>query len=166
MAERVLFFGDIIGVEAQNIRPFMETARCLHGGSFPSHEEGLHDTSIVEKTRRLLAEVGIPDPSPIVICDSTQERVEQILQICNLRRRQYGEGLYLVIDNDPYSLAEAAKLIVANGNFHQAEILKSVSVIKLGAGLGSDHVDEETGLRVTCLPHPLNPFPTHPTLAS
>ncbi len=163
MAERIILIGNATETRIQDICPFVKTVHCSYGGSFLSRKEGLPDTIIKEEAGKLLTEAGIPDPSPLVVCDSDQERAEQILQVCNSRRKQCGEGLYLVIDQDPFSLAEAVKCAVGNDNRYPPEILKSMTMIKLGAKRGTDHVDQATGLRVTILPYPLSPFPTHPT---
>lgn len=163
MAERVTFFGDMTGIKPETICAFVKTTGHLYGGSYPNREENLPEEGIVSRTRELLAKAGVSNSSPITPCNSAEERARQILQNCSLRRRQHGEGLYWIIDRDPDSLAQAVKLVVTNGDPIQKEILKSITVIKLGPGQGSNYADKETGLSVAYLPHPLNPFPIHPT---
>lgn len=165
MTERILLLGDTRGTKVQDIRAFMKAANCLYGGSFPNHREGLPVTTVIEETSGFLAEIGIKNPSPLVICESTQERAKQILQICKLHKKQQGEGLYLILDNNPHTLAESAKLMATNDNGIPQDILKSITIINLGTKQGSDQIDQETRLRIICLPHPVIPFPMHTTPA-
>ncbi|OGE18756.1 hypothetical protein A3J19_01465 [Candidatus Daviesbacteria bacterium RIFCSPLOWO2_02_FULL_41_8] len=168
MAERILLIGDTTGINNQEFCSFVKTVGCSYGGSFPSHKEGLPDATIREETCNLLAEAGILDPSPLVVCGSDQERAAQILQICRLRNEQNqdGEGeLYVVIDHDPVSLAAAVKSVARNGNGCPSATSR-ITMIKLGAEYGYDHIDPETGLRLNALPRPLHPFPTHPDPAT
>lgn len=166
MAERILLLGDTEGIKVQDIRAFMKTVNCLYGGSFPNHREGLSATTVVEETCGFLAEVGIKDPTPLVICGSTQERAEQILQLCALHRKQHGEGLYLILDSNPHALAESAELIATNDNGIPQDILKSITIINLGTKQSFDQIDQETRLRIVYLPHPVIPFPIHTTPAT
>lgn len=164
-AERVNIFGDISGINASDIRTFVEVTRHLYGGSYPNREKNLPDEEVKRKTSELLSEAGILDSSSITLCNSIEERATQILQDCNLRRMQNGVGLYWIIERDPQPFLEGVKS-VKDGVDLQTGILNSITVVKLGSEQIFDRLDVVTGLRVVSFPSTLYRFPTHPMPAS
>lgn len=163
--ERVTFFGDIKGINVNYIRLFTEVTDHLYGGSYPNRQEGISDEELTGTTHALLTGAGIFNPDPIILCNSIEERITKILQVCNLRRVQNGEGLYWIIDRDQQSLLESVKSVKDREDL-QTSILNSITVVQLGSEQILDRLDVVTGIRVVSFPPALHRFPTHPTPAS
>ncbi|MDD5416298.1 MAG: hypothetical protein PHE48_04870 [Candidatus Daviesbacteria bacterium] len=162
--ERVIIVGDITDIRPKEISDFVKRANSLCGGIYPNREQNLPDTEMVKRTRALLTAAGVPDSLPIILCSSPEERARQILENLSSRRAQNGEGSYWIIDRNPSTLLAAVKSMTDSNNPLHADILKSITVIGFGAAF--DHLDPATGIRITILPRPFYPFPTHPTPAS
>lgn len=166
MKERITFLGNISGIKATNIHAFMEATRHhKFGGSYPNRINMIPDEEILARNLDVLAQAGISDFSPIVLCNSTQERAEAILNYCQLLSTQNGIGNYWIIDADPDSFAAAVQVIVNphDKNSSGKTILESMTVINLGSPRGYDCKDQKTGIRIVALPRPLVPYPMHPS---
>lgn len=163
-AERVTMFGDIRDIRSRSIAAFIEATNHLIGGSYPSREDGISDGEVIEKTRKLLVEIGVSNSYPITLCSSTQERAEQILQACLLRREQNGLGLYWIIDRDPRSFVEAVKSLKDQSSL-TTDILNSTTIVDF-ISTSVDYSDPVTGIRVVKFPQIPYRFPAHPTPAS
>lgn len=163
--ERVNIFGDLSGINASDIRTFVDTTNHSYGGSYPNREEDLSDEEVTRRTHELLTEGGVLDPFPITLCSTAQERVIQILRDCNLRRMQNRVGLYWIIDRDPQSFLESARSVKDTVDL-QTATLSSITVVQVGSEQIFDRLDAVTGIRVISFPPALYRFPTHPTPAS
>lgn len=159
--ERVIIVGDIKDIRPSELCAFIKTANCLCEGVYPSREQSLPDTEVVERTHALLTKAGIPDSLPITLCSSAEERARCILENLSSRRTPGSNGLYWIIDSNPVSLLTAIRSVTAP--LH-TDILKSTTIISFGSAFS--HVDPATGIKITILPRPSYPFPTHPTPAS
>lgn len=162
--ERVNIFGDLSGINASDIRTFVNTTNYSYGGSYPNRETGLPDEEVKRRTTGLLTEVGILDPSPITPCSTPEERAARILQKCNALRIQNGADRFWIIDRDPKLLLEGFKS-AGTANLETA-VLRSITMVQLSSSEFSDCLDSDTGIRVVSLPSTLYRFPTHPTSAS
>lgn len=165
MIEHIILLGDLSGIKPTDLQTFVETTHHRqYGGIYPNREDNVPDDVVVARTRDVLVQAGIIDPSPIVLCSSTQERAREILFNCHLRSAQIGSGHYLIIDQNPDALTTAMRSYADpnTGNSAERKLLKSITVISLGSPRGYDYKDQ-TGIRVCSLPYPITPYPVHPT---
>lgn len=160
---RVIFFGDISGIPVERINRFLEATHFPpYAGSFPDSHNG-QEAEVVRKTHAVLTQAGIAESSPIIPCDSAEERIRQILANPALLARQDGVGRpILVIDRNPLALAEGASHLPDSSQL--SNLLNHTMIINPGPGEPFDYVDPTTGVRVITLPPYC--YPTHPTLAS
>lgn len=168
MAELVTFFGNIPGIKPADLHTFVATlSHHQFGGSYPDRTNESSDETTTASNRAVLAQTGIPDCSPIVLCDSIQERAKKILAACQRHNAESGSGQYLVVDQNPHALAEAMKSTLSP-DIRPAgkDLLKAITIIKLGPVESFDLTDRTTGIRVAALSSSLPPYPMHPTPAS
>ncbi len=164
MCERVTIFGDISGMNKEDISTFVAvTSLHKYGGSYPDRESTVSDEEIITNTRDVLTQAGILDPSPVIPCNSDQERAGIILDSCRQRSKRYGLEHYWIIDRHPDLLAAAMRPIFGS-HVTDAYGIASMTIINLGSPRGADRTDQNTGIRICALPHPRTPFPMHPAL--
>lgn len=168
MLERYTIVGDISGIRSQDLNAFINATRNhQYLGSFPVRQEAVPDEAVIEKTSQILTQAGILDLSPIKVCSSTDQKAKEILDKCCLCSGENGSGRYWVLDQNPTELVEAMASVVNGGSDLQTkEILRRMSIIKLGSPSGADYRDPKTNIRIGLIPVPCIPYPMHPGAAA